>query len=94
MSARVTGGGSTITQQLARNMFEVGIGFEQRLVGVPFQRSGPVRKLREARVAKQIEEVYSKDEILRRTSTRSTTVMAGAASRPRHSTISANPPSS
>jgi 1A family penicillin-binding protein len=64
ISARVTGGGSTITQQLARNMFEVGIGFEQRLVGVPFQRSGPVRKLREARVAKQIEEVYSKDEIL------------------------------
>jgi penicillin-binding protein 1A len=64
MSARVTGGGSTITQQLARNMFEVGIGFEQRLVGVPFQRSGPVRKLREAKVAKQIEQVYSKDQIL------------------------------
>jgi penicillin-binding protein 1A len=54
VSRRITGGGSTITQQLARNMFEEGIGFEQVLT----------RKLKEARVAKQIEEVYSKDEIL------------------------------
>lgn len=53
-SGRITGGGSTITQQLARNMFEEGIGFEQVVT----------RKLKEARVAKQIEEVYSKDEIL------------------------------
>jgi penicillin-binding protein 1A len=54
VSGRITGGGSTITQQLARNMFEEGIGFEQVVT----------RKLKEARVAKQIEEVYSKDEIL------------------------------
>jgi penicillin-binding protein 1A len=54
VSRRITGGGSTITQQLARNMFEQGIGFEQR----------PTRKLKEARVAQQIEEVYSKEEIL------------------------------
>ncbi|HSJ25439.1 MAG TPA: PBP1A family penicillin-binding protein [Longimicrobiales bacterium] len=54
VSRRITGGGSTITQQLARNMFEEGIGFEQVVT----------RKLKEARVAKQIEDVYSKDEIL------------------------------
>jgi penicillin-binding protein 1A len=54
ISRRITGGGSTITQQLARNMFEEGIGFEQVVT----------RKVKEARVAKQIEEVYSKDEIL------------------------------
>jgi penicillin-binding protein 1A len=54
VSRRITGGGSTITQQLARNMFEEGIGFVQR----------PTRKLKEARVAQQIEEVYTKDEIL------------------------------
>jgi penicillin-binding protein 2D len=35
-------------------MFEEGIGFDQVVT----------RKLKEARVAKQIEEVYSKDEIL------------------------------
>jgi penicillin-binding protein 1A len=54
LSRRITGGGSTITQQLARNMFEDGIGFRQ----------SPTRKLKEFRVAKQIEEVYTKDEIL------------------------------
>jgi penicillin-binding protein 1A len=54
VSRRITGGGSTITQQLARNMFEDGIGFEQRVT----------RKLKEARVAQQIEQVYGKDEIL------------------------------
>ncbi|HSJ07114.1 MAG TPA: PBP1A family penicillin-binding protein [Longimicrobiales bacterium] len=48
------GGGSTITQQLARNMFEEGIGF----------RRAYTRKLKEARVAQQIEQVYSKEEIL------------------------------
>jgi penicillin-binding protein 1A len=48
------GGGSTITQQLARNMFEQDIGFERAYT----------RKLREARVAQQIEDVYSKEEIL------------------------------
>ncbi len=49
----ITGGGSTITQQLARNMFE-NIGFEQRLS----------RKLKEAKVAREIEAVYPKDQIL------------------------------
>jgi penicillin-binding protein 1A len=54
VSARITGGGSTITQQLARNMFEQRIGFERAYT----------RKLKEARVAQQIEEVYSKEAIL------------------------------
>jgi penicillin-binding protein 1A len=54
VSARITGGGSTITQQLARNMFEQRIGFERAYT----------RKLKEAHVAQQIEEVYSKEAIL------------------------------
>ena len=49
----IGGGGSTITQQLARNMFE-NIGFERRLT----------RKLKEAKVAREIEAVYEKDKIL------------------------------
>lgn len=56
---RRAGGGSTITQQLARNMFEEGIGFERRLLG-----GGITRKLRELKVALQIEDVYTKDQIL------------------------------
>jgi 1A family penicillin-binding protein len=52
------GGGSTITQQLARNMFVDGIGFERRGL------AGLTRKLKEARVARQIEQVYTKEEIL------------------------------
>ncbi|MFW6078876.1 MAG: transglycosylase domain-containing protein, partial [Gemmatimonadota bacterium] len=51
---QIEGGGSTITQQLARNMFEDRIGFEQVIQ----------RKLKEARVALSLEQVYSKDEIL------------------------------
>ena len=54
LSFRVTGGGSTITQQLARNMFPEEIGFRKRFV----------RKLKEARVAREIENVYTKDQIL------------------------------
>src|SRR5690606_529146 len=56
---RRAGGGSTITQQLARNMFEEGVGFERRLLG-----GGLARKLRELKVARQIEEVYDKNTIL------------------------------
>lgn len=48
------GGGSTLTQQLARNMFEEQIGFERAYT----------RKLKEARVAMELEEVYTKDQIL------------------------------
>ena len=47
------GGGSTITQQLARNMFDE-IGFERR----------PVRKLKEVQVALDLERSYTKDQIL------------------------------
>jgi len=54
LSGEVKGGGSTITQQLARNMFPEEIGFRQRLA----------RKLKEAHVAKEIERVYTKDQIL------------------------------
>jgi membrane peptidoglycan carboxypeptidase len=48
-------GGSTITMQLARNLFP-----EQ----LPYTDRGPVRKLREIRVARQIERSFSKDKIL------------------------------
>ena len=48
------GGGSTITLQLARNMFVEEIGFDQSLT----------RKLKELKVAIELERVYSKDEIL------------------------------
>jgi penicillin-binding protein 1A len=47
------GGGSTITQQLARNQFAE-IGFHRSIL----------RKLKEAKVALDIERVYTKDEIL------------------------------
>jgi penicillin-binding protein 1A len=47
------GGGSTITQQLARNMFDE-IGFERRYV----------RKLKEVQVALELERSYTKDQIL------------------------------
>ncbi|NIR45094.1 MAG: PBP1A family penicillin-binding protein [Gemmatimonadetes bacterium] len=47
-------GGSTITQQLARNQFTERIGFDV----------SPARKLREAKVARDIERLYSKEEIL------------------------------
>ncbi|MGQ0561941.1 MAG: penicillin-binding protein 1A [Gemmatimonadota bacterium] len=54
LSGKVTGGGSTITQQLARNMFPEEIGFRKRLA----------RKLKEAHVAREIERVYTKEQIL------------------------------
>jgi penicillin-binding protein 1A len=54
LSMGVTGGGSTITQQLARNMFPAEIGFRKRIA----------RKLKEAKVAREIENVYTKDQIL------------------------------
>jgi 1A family penicillin-binding protein len=54
LHGRITGGGSTITQQLARNMFRNQVGFEQKVT----------RKIKEAKVAKEIELVYSKDQIL------------------------------
>lgn len=47
------GGGSTITQQLARNMFDE-IGFERRYI----------RKLKEVQVALDLERSYTKDQIL------------------------------
>ncbi|MBT8334993.1 MAG: PBP1A family penicillin-binding protein [Gemmatimonadetes bacterium] len=48
------GGGSTITQQLARNMFEDRVGTERRYT----------RKLRELQVAFELERAYDKDRIL------------------------------
>lgn len=53
LNQRIVGGGSTITQQLARNMF-VQLGFEQRFS----------RKLKELKVALELEQAYSKDQIL------------------------------
>jgi len=52
------GGGSTITQQLARNMFEGQVGF----VDTGFE--GYVRKLKELQVALELERSYSKEQIL------------------------------
>ena len=54
LTGRNRGGGSTITQQLARNMFEDQIGFERRVI----------RKLKELQVAFDLESSYTKDEIL------------------------------
>jgi len=53
LTGNYAGGGSTITQQLARNMFE-GVGFERAYT----------RKLRELQVAFQLEDAYTKDQIL------------------------------
>jgi penicillin-binding protein 1A len=53
-TGRNLGGGSTITQQLARNMFEGSIGFERRYT----------RKLKELQVAFELERSYTKDQIL------------------------------
>jgi 1A family penicillin-binding protein len=52
------GGGSTITQQLARNIFEQ-VGMQRGLLG-----GGVTRKFREIQVAFQLEASYSKDQIL------------------------------
>ena len=54
LTGRNRGGGSTITQQLARNMFEDQIGFEKRIT----------RKLKELQVAFDLESSYTKAEIL------------------------------
>ena len=53
LTFRNLGGGSTITQQLARNLFDE-IGFEHRLA----------RKLKEVQVARDLERSYTKDQIL------------------------------
>ena len=53
LTFRNLGGGSTITQQLARNLFDE-IGFERRMV----------RKLKEVQVARDLERSYTKDQIL------------------------------
>ncbi len=53
LTLRNLGGGSTITQQLARNMFDQ-IGFERRYV----------RKLKEVQVALELERSYTKEQIL------------------------------
>lgn len=53
LTFRNLGGGSTITQQLARNLFDE-IGFQRKYV----------RKLREVQVALDIERSYTKDQIL------------------------------
>jgi penicillin-binding protein 1A len=61
---RGLGGGSTITQQLARNMFTEEIGFERRLNTFDQILATLTRKLKEVQVALQLEESYTKDQIL------------------------------
>jgi penicillin-binding protein 1A len=58
LSKRRTPGRSTITQQLARQLFPEAVGFER--AGM----AGRIRKVKEALVALQIEKRYSKNEIL------------------------------
>ena len=53
LTFRNLGGGSTITQQLARNLFDE-FGFQRRYV----------RKMKEVRVALDLERAYTKDQIL------------------------------
>jgi penicillin-binding protein 1A len=57
--SQIQGGGSTITQQLARNMFETRVGSERRV----FWRA-IIRKLKELQVAFALERAYTKDQIL------------------------------
>lgn len=64
LRGRRPAGGSTITQQLARNMFETEIGRERRLGSLELLFATVTRKMKELHVAFQIEDVYSKDEIL------------------------------
>ncbi len=56
-TGQTLGGGSTITQQLARNMFDQ-IGFNREGLGLY------VRKLKEVQVALDLERSYTKDQIL------------------------------
>ena len=53
LTGRNLGGGSTITQQLARNLFDE-IGFERIYI----------RKLKEIQISLELEQAYSKDEIV------------------------------
>lgn len=53
-SSRSSQGGSTLTQQLVRNVKQFGVGKEKRLE----------RKVREAFIALRLEQLYSKDDIL------------------------------
>jgi penicillin-binding protein 1A len=55
MANASSGGGSTITQQLAKNVF----GRKKR-----FLLATPINKIREMFIARRMEKVYSKDEIL------------------------------
>lgn len=64
LSGRIAAGASTITQQLARNMFAADIAWLEEIQGdVTFWRRVQ-RKLKEARVARELEKVYTKDQIL------------------------------
>ncbi|HSW28310.1 MAG TPA: PBP1A family penicillin-binding protein [Longimicrobiales bacterium] len=58
LTGQSLGGGSTITQQLARNMFEDEIGFERRGL------RAYMRKLKEVQVARDLERSYTKEQIL------------------------------
>lgn len=64
LSGRVTGGASTITQQLARNIFAADIAWLDEIRGEVTLWQRVQRKLKEAHVALQLEQVYTKDQIL------------------------------
>ncbi|HWV56445.1 MAG TPA: transglycosylase domain-containing protein, partial [Longimicrobiales bacterium] len=64
LSGRVTGGASTITQQLARNIFATDINWIDEIQGDVTFWQRVKRKLKEVHVALQLEQVYTKDQIL------------------------------
>ncbi|MCG6989346.1 MAG: PBP1A family penicillin-binding protein [Gemmatimonadetes bacterium] len=59
LSGHYMGGGSTITQQLARNIYD-----QQLPASVRTGWAGYVRKLKEVQVALELERAYTKDQIL------------------------------
>ena len=60
---RIQGGGSTITQQLAKNLFKIRREKKGKLSGVPFLGL-VISKVKEWIVAVKLEEFYTKKEIL------------------------------
>jgi penicillin-binding protein 1A len=63
LERRLASGASTLTQQLARNLFPVIVGFEQTAQRSIWQPRIWERKIKEALVAIQIEKRYTKREI-------------------------------
>ena len=83
-SGRRAQGASTLTQQLARNLFKDQFGLTEA-------RSRSSARSRRSILAIQIEKRYTKHEIFTSTATRSTSATAPTASRPRRGCTSTSP---